>query len=285
MKGTSGTAQMTQNHRPGKTACYASLFRIRFINSLQYRLAALGGCATQFFWGFMTILLFRAFYKADAAAFPMDFAALSSYIWLQQAFLSLFMPWYFDKDILESISSGNIAYELVRPVNLYTQWFVKNIAMRSSNALMRCIPIFLVAGFLPAPYGISLPPDIWQFFCFILSALMGALMVVAFVMLIYITTFYTTSSAGIRLAASCVAEFLSGGLVPLAFFPENIKTVVSLLPFASMQNLPLMIYSGSIHGREMFLAMAVQGGWLIIFLTTGALWMKKALRKVVAQGG
>lgn len=186
---------------------------------------------------------------------------------------------------LESISSGNIAYELVRPMNLYIQWFVKNVAMRSSNALMRSIPIFLVAGFLPPPYGLSLPPSLLQGLCFGVSAILGTFLVVAFVMLVYITTFYTTSSAGIRMAASTLAEFLSGGLIPLAFFPENIKTVISLLPFASMQNLPLMIYSGSIQGRELAWSMALQSIWLLILAAGGALWMRRALRRVVAQGG
>jgi ABC-2 type transport system permease protein len=35
---------------------YRALFRIRFTNSLQYRVAAFAGLATQFAWGFMYIL-------------------------------------------------------------------------------------------------------------------------------------------------------------------------------------------------------------------------------------
>ena len=70
---------------------YGSFFRLRFAMGLQYRGAALGGIATQFAWGFLNILLFDAFYRADPAAFPMGFASLTSYLWLQQAFLALFM--------------------------------------------------------------------------------------------------------------------------------------------------------------------------------------------------
>ena len=40
---------------------YLSFFRLRFITGLQYRTAALAGIATQFFWGAMEILTFRAF--------------------------------------------------------------------------------------------------------------------------------------------------------------------------------------------------------------------------------
>ena len=54
---------------------YLSFFRLRFTMGLQYRAAALGGITTQFAWGFMEIMIFAAFYRADAGAFPMSFSA------------------------------------------------------------------------------------------------------------------------------------------------------------------------------------------------------------------
>ena len=67
---------------------YLSFFRLRFSMGLQYRAAALAGIATQFAWGGMEILVFRAFYEADASSFPMSFSAAASYIWMQQFYLS-----------------------------------------------------------------------------------------------------------------------------------------------------------------------------------------------------
>ena len=46
---------------------------MRFLMGLQYRAAAAAGVVTQFTWGFMELLVFRAFYQADASAFPMSF--------------------------------------------------------------------------------------------------------------------------------------------------------------------------------------------------------------------
>ena len=43
---------------------YQAFFRIRFINTLQYRSAAIAGMATQLAWGLMEILAFHAFYQA-----------------------------------------------------------------------------------------------------------------------------------------------------------------------------------------------------------------------------
>lgn len=100
---------------------YQAFFRIRFINTLQYRSAAIAGMATQLAWGLMEILAFHAFYQADPSAFPMTFQQTVSYVWLQQAFLSLFMLWFFEAEIFDTITTGSIAYELVRPMDLYNR--------------------------------------------------------------------------------------------------------------------------------------------------------------------
>ena len=137
---------------------YLSFFRIRFLAGLQYRAAAWAGIATQFAWGGMLILMYRAFYENGANSFPMTFQELSSYIWMQQALLAMFMLWFYDNDIFDSITSGGISYELCRPCDLYNMWFVKNMAIRLSKVVLRCLPILLVAALLPAPFGMRLPP-------------------------------------------------------------------------------------------------------------------------------
>lgn len=264
---------------------YLSFFRIRFSTSLQYRIAAYAGICTQFAWGFMSILLFGAFNESNPAAMPMEFSQLSSYMWLQQAFMSMFFVWFTDNEIFAAIASGNIAYELVRPLDIYTMWFVKNMALRLARAVLRCMPILVVAAFLPYPYGLSLPPDIIALICFIVSAIIGFCLVIAFCMLLYISTFFTISPLGVRVAAAALSEILCGAVVPIPFMPDGLRQVVELLPFASMQNLPLRIYSGNIAGDEMIKLMLLQVFWLIFLITVGVLWMRYALKRVVVQGG
>ena len=103
--------------------------------------------------GAMEILIYNAFYDANAAAFPMSFQATSSYIWLQQAFLAFFMAWFMEEEIFDSIISGNIVYELCRPIRIYNMWFARSVANRLSRAVLRCFPILIIAVFLPKPYG------------------------------------------------------------------------------------------------------------------------------------
>jgi len=264
---------------------YLTFFKIRFLTGLQYRAAAWAGVVTQFVWGGMTLLMFSAFYKNSQNVFPMTLSELSSYIWLQQGLLMLFAFWFFDNDILNSISDGNVAYELLRPADIYKMWFVKNMSVRISRVVLRCFPIFIVATFLPAPYNISLPSSFINGIMFAVSLTLGFMVLVAISMLIYISAFYTLSSLGIRVLSMSLLEFLTGGIIPLPFFPKAWQTVLYLLPSAYIRDIPFRIYNGNISGQEMFLSMLNQAAWLLILLLLGEFLMKRALRKVVIQGG
>lgn len=264
---------------------YRSFFRIRFSNGLQYRAAAYAGIFTQFFWGIMEIMLFTTFYASNQTQYPMEISQLTTYIWLQQAFLALFMVWFLENDIFESISKGGVAYELCRPMDVYNMWFVKSMANRLSKAILRCMPILLIATLLPRPYGLSLPDTVPSALLFIGSMSIGFLVVVAFCMLIYISTFYTMSPLGVRIVAISLVEFLSGALIPLPFLPDSIRTFVELLPFASMQNMPFRIYSGHIVGTDAVYGIVLQLFWLLVLVVLGKMLMKRAVKQVVVQGG
>lgn len=264
---------------------YLSFFRLRFSMGLQCRTAALAGIITQFFWGFMSIMMYEAFYRSDPTAFPMSFAAMSSYIWLQQAFLAFFAAWMMENEIFDAIVNGNIAYELCRPISIYNMWFSRSIANRIARAVLRCFPILIVAAFLPYPYGIAAPASFTHFLLFILTLVLGLAVTVSFCMLVYVLTFFTISPQGLRILFTSSVEFFAGAIIPLPFFPEKLKRIMELLPFAAMQNVALRIYSGSMTGPEMQRAVFLQLFWLIVLTVTGKLLCRVAERKVTLQGG
>ena len=262
---------------------YLSLFRIRLINGLQYRAAALAGLSTQFAWGFMQILAFAAFYRTNPAAFPMAFSHLVSYVWIQQAFLALFAPWGTNGNAVETIVNGNIAYDLARPMNLYNRWFFETAADRVSRAALRCVPVLLVAFILPPPFRMAVPTDWLQFTMFLVSAPMAVFAITAYCLIDAISTFYTMSRYNVMFVI--LADFLAGGYIPIPFFPEPFRKIAELLPFAAMQNMPLRIYSGDIAGMAAIRGIGLQLFWVVTLLVIGKLLMKRSLKRVIAQGG
>lgn len=264
---------------------YIAFFRLRLTMSLQYRAAALAGVATQFAWGFLLILAFHAFYRSNPEAFPMTMDATVSYIWMQQAFLSFYMLWLTDREILDSIQNGGIAYELCRPIDLYAMWSLRNFATRLSRGLLRCVPILAVAFFLPEGYRLALPTDAPTFLLFLFSTALGVTVAVGITVLAYIITLLTLQPQGIRLILVTASDFLSGGLIPLPFFPDGIREFCEALPFAAVQNVPLRVYSGDLAGRSAALAVGLQVFWAAVLILLGYVLMQKSQKRVIVQGG
>ena len=219
------------------------------MTGLQYRTAALAGIVTQFFWGFMEIMVFHAFYEADPSAYPMTLQATSSYVWLQQALLAFFGAWMFEGEIFELIKNGNLAYELCRPVHIYDMWFARSVALRLSRAFLRCIPILVVAVFLPEGYGLGLPASFGAFLRFLLSLVLALLVMASLNMMVYVASLFTISGDGLRILFCSIVEVLSGQIIPLPFFPEHVQRILEWNPFASTGNFPFRIYSGNLSER------------------------------------
>jgi ABC-2 type transport system permease protein len=272
---------------PGRPAlaAYAAAFRIRLQQNLQYRVAALAGLTTQFFWGFMLIMVLEAFYRSSDAVPPMSMGQLASYIWLQQAFLVFVALWYRDMDLFGMIMNGNVAYELCRPTSLYTFWFVRLLAQRLAGAVLRCLPILLVAFLLPAPWGLVAPAGLPAFLLFLATLLLGLLVNVAISMFIYILTFITLSHVGSLLLIGTVGEFCSGMIIPLPLLPAWLQQVMQVLPFRLAADLPFRVWSGHVPVSGALAGILAQLAWLAVLALAGQLAMNRVLRRLVLQGG
>ncbi|HAN09522.1 MAG TPA: ABC transporter permease [Clostridiales bacterium] len=264
---------------------YIAVFKLRVINGLQYRIAALAGVATQFVWGFMYIMIFEAFYRGFSGTQAISLEQLATYIWLQQAFLYFLYLWLKETEISESITSGSIAYELCRPCGIYGFWFAKLIAHRLSGTLLRCAPILVIAFFLPIPYRLSLPPDPLTFLLFVVTLLLGLIVVISLSMLAYISIFVTMSPIGSFLVFSVVGEFFSGFVLPIPLMPIWLQNIVYLLPFRLSVDLPFRVYSGNIPTNDAIIGILTQIIWIIVLIAVGKFLLTKMLKRVVVQGG
>jgi len=262
---------------------YLSFFKMRLLAGLQYRTAALAGMSTQLVWGSMEILLYRALYLENPAAFPMGMEALASYIWLQQAFLTLFSLWQWEPELIEAVRTGTVAYELSRPMGLYGMWMVRSLGLRLSRGLLRCWPIALVGALLPAPYGLRFYGK--NLGLFLLSAVLMLVLVCAYVMIVYAASFYMSNANGFQTLSIAAADLLGGAIVPIPFLPEPLRTAAALSPFGSMQNVPLRIFGGDLAGTAALEAIALQLFWCVALISLGEAMFRGGVRRTVIAGG
>lgn len=268
-----------------KARPYLTFFSMRIRCGLQYRTAALAGIATQFCWGFMYIMLYRAFRVSNPAAYPMTESETACYIWLQQAFLAMFASWSMENDLIAQIKDGTVAYELCRPVALYPMWFCKCLASRASKAALRFLPILCITSFLPDGWGMTLPHSPAAFAAFLCSMLLSVTLMVALMLIAHIAVFFLLHEGGIRSITANVIDFCSGSLIPLPLLPAGVQTALSFTPFPYLQNTPYLIYSGYYPTELIPRLLLIQLVWIAVLIPIGAVMMNRGLRRVVIQGG
>jgi len=264
---------------------YISLLRVRFLNGLQYRAAALGGLTTQVFWGLMLIFIFSAFYGDAPASGGFLFSELVTFIWLQQAFLTFIFLYDWDNELLEMITTGGISYELCRPIDIYQVWYVKLLSKRLAGGTLRFSPIILLGFLMPYPFNLSLPQSPLSFLLFLITLFLGLLLLVSILMIIYISIFKTTSPIGSIGILSTVGSFLAGHSIPIPLMPPWLQQVTAFMPFRWTSDLPLRVYSGHIGTEEALVGILMQVFWITVLVSAGTLIMKSVTRLSTVQGG
>ena len=82
-----------------------------------------------------------------------------------------------------------------------------------------------------------------------------------------------------------MSALFGGALIPLWFFPAELRAIADWLPFQSMLFAPIAIYLGQLTGGDTVRAIALQLLWVLaLYIAVRAVW-RHAMRRVVLQGG
>lgn len=268
---------------------YVAIVATRFKMLLQYRAAAFAGFATQFFWGAVKVMVFVAFFESAATAQPMSLPQVLVYIWLGQALLAL-LPWNVDPEIAEHVRSGSVAYELLRPLDLYAFWFARTLAFRAAPTLLRMVPMLLVA-YLGLPllgldaWALPLPAGVASGALFCVSALVTLVLSAAMTMVLHISLMWTLSGEGINRLMPGVVPLFSGLVVPLPLFPSWLQPFLFWQPFRGLADVPFRIYSGHIPVHDAWVDIGLQIVWCGVVVWFGTWLLSRAGRRLVVQGG
>jgi ABC-2 type transport system permease protein len=187
-----------------------------------------------------------------------------------------------DPDVAAMIRTGSVAYEMTRPLDLYSLWFTRAFSGRSAPIFLRAIPIFVIAGLF---LGLRMPPSAGALALFIVS-LCGAFLVAASIIaLLTISMLWTISGEGIARMAPAVIFFFSGIVIPLPLFPDWMQGVLALLPMRALIDTPFRIYLEHLSGADALAAIVHQYVWVLAFVIAGRAFLSLGVRKLVVQGG
>jgi ABC-2 type transport system permease protein len=268
---------------------YRAVVSARFRMLLQYRAAALAGFVTQLFWGAIKLMILAAFYAVATTEPPMTMAQVVAYVWLGQALLGL-LPWSVDSELQEKMNTGAVAYELLRPLDLYAFWYARTVALRCATTTLRMVPMVLAVAVVLPLIGLrdwSLPPPagIASALLFGVSLAATVLLASSITMLMHVALIWTLSGRGFNAVMTGLVTFFSGMVVPLPLFPEWLQGALYWQPFRGLADVPFRIYSGNIAPADAGFEIALQLVWTVLIVWLGRAVLARAQARIVVQGG
>jgi ABC-2 type transport system permease protein len=107
------------------------------------------------------------------------------------------------------------------------------------------LPALLIAYIF---LGVQFPPDVWAGLMFVVSLVLGFLLLFHLNFLLGSLAIVALDIRHISWAYFSVVRFLGGQIVPLWLFPPIIAVLAEVLPFKGTYYIPISIYIGKLTG-------------------------------------
>lgn len=261
---------------------YRLLAAAEFRRYSTYRLAILAGVVTQSVFGFIRVsVLFAAIEAAGGTLAGYDQLSASTYVWLGQALLApiAIFGWI---EIAERVSSGDIAVDFARPVDLQLTWWARDFGRACFQLLARGLPPLIIGA---VTIGLALPNSWTAYPLGLLSLVLAVSISYVVRFLVNLIAFWTLDVRGFVGLYIVLVGPLCGLFVPVHLFPEWLRIIAYATPFPSMLQSPIDVLSGYVLDSAAVAVVATQLGWLAVLVAFARLVQLRAGHKLVVQGG
>lgn len=259
---------------------YYQFIKMAFFQKLAFKLSNIAGLGTNLFFMFFKIELIRAIFKEKADISGYGLQDIITYVVIAQSLLMVISQNSTNLRISESISSGQIGMDLIKPFNYHLMILAKTLGISMFYLITRTLPILAVALLFNLIH-------LDLFFNYnILLAIISLFFSIAITSCVYflveLTGFWIENSKGPRRFVSVVAGFLSGSIIPLAFFPSWAQEINYYLPFYYTLNSTIEIATGRAQDQFILLKQLL---WSIVLTLLSRYLFSIAKNKLFINGG
>ncbi|MDD5853939.1 MAG: ABC-2 family transporter protein [Lachnospiraceae bacterium] len=262
---------------------YLALTRAGIIECINYRMSL----AVMVFGNLLYLTLIYFVWKAIFASSGSDvvngmtFESTMIYLVLATAlfnFMEMYIVWEMGRDI----QSGKIALNLIRPMEYrnYLFWSVSGSFV--VNFVFTFIPTFIIV-LLVTKGTIGLGINLVYF---MIAVILAVVINYEIDFIVGTICLYTESIWGINIMKQTVVTLLSGATIPLAFFPDKLRTVIDYLPFRAIYDTPLTLLLSDGTDQKMILSkLLISLGWAVLMSVISRLFWKVSIKQVTVNGG
>ena len=207
------------------------------------------------------------------------FQALIGYYVLSM--IVAFLTWsHSDKWLEHQIRHGDLIFKLVQPLTHIKNEYFSELGVHSFTVIMEIIPLFIIGVlFFHLPLA-----SITNTILFLVSLIMANVLYFQMTYLVGLSAFWLKRIDGVRRMRTPLIAFLSGGILPLTFFPMWYTNIHHLLPFQYVRYVPIMIYLGGSPLTKSLMLMLGQLIWILLFYVIIKIVWDKGYKKFSGVG-
>jgi ABC-2 type transport system permease protein len=262
---------------------YSALAIAGFRRYATYRQAIVAATFTNSVFGFLRcFVLLAAVASAGTAVGGYTGPQLATFVWVGQGLIGTVLIWT-PMDLGERIRSGQVATDLLRPVDPVWHQLAVDVGMAGYGVLTRfAVPV--VVGWFA--FDLYLPHRPGTYPLFALSVAVALLVCFGCRYLVNAASYWLLDSRGALVAWQLVSTIGTGLYFPLWLLPQPYDTLVMVgTPFPSILQAPLDVIVERVDTAGQVRLIAVQAVWAVVVIALARLVQRRAERRLVIQGG
>ncbi|MCR5267905.1 MAG: ABC-2 family transporter protein [Lachnospiraceae bacterium] len=230
---------------------------------------------------YMQFALWNALFSSNAGKIiPLSHDDTIRYI-IVATIISTFMECDVIGWINQQIQTGDVANQLIRPVDYKTMIFSKHLGASGVRLVLYAVPLSLVAAVFYDKPLICREQLIYG----IISVLLAYMIQFLYSLIIGLMAFWLIVTWPLNMLLAAIYKLLSGSWIPVAMFPDLLSKINMFLPFRAIYAIPVTLLTTSMDQAGIMSAIRIQLFWLVfLFLLSEFTWVV-GKNKLIVQGG
>jgi ABC-2 type transport system permease protein len=260
---------------------YGAIIRGIFLDSIAFRADFIFMILGNLLGIVVTYYLWRAIYAGSGGTLNgLGLLQAFAYVAVGGTIFTMVETWA-EWGLAMSISRGRIVMDLFLPLDLHLMTIFSALGIFLFRLLFTGAPflVFIVLVFqVPIVLGVNLV-------FFLVSLFLSFFISINIDFIVGVTAFSFESVWGLKMLKDISIMFLSGAVIPIAFFPQAAQPVLMVLPFQAMYYTPVTLLLGGKTVSESLVMLLVQAGWIAVFAAAARLFQKRLVGKLTVSGG
>ncbi|MDI2132134.1 ABC transporter permease [Yinghuangia seranimata] len=263
-------------------AGFVALTGAGFRRYATYRQAMVAGLFTNIVFGAMlaSIMLGVAADGRTPGGYSRE--QLVAFVWVGQGLLNVVYTWGW-RELADRVRSGDVTADLLRPVDPLTSYAAADLGRAGQAVLGRWIaPVVVGVAF----YDIYVPHRPSTYVLFVVSVVLATLVSFGGRYLVNLSAFWLLDVRGPVALWMLAGALLSGSFLPMRFLPEWVQWLLWCgTPFPSIFQIPLDVAVERTDGALSATTVLLQLVWVIVLFLACRAVQRRAVRRLVVQGG